>query len=373
MQSQLSPQSGMGPTLRGHLAGTADAADGGAVPGEAMMQTDRGGSSRFVAPGAMLLVALIAVHGASTACGQQPAGAGGPAPQAVDPLAPAFAAFLEGEKLSEGPGHQPAAAVAAFERAVALQPEVAVFQLRRDAATNNLRSLQDALAEADQDLARSPNEARLYCVRGTRLRLLGQYDQGVEAHRRCTSLNPDPDSYQRLGDALLEAGRYAEAVTSYEQGLAAPSRIIQSLRESEQGRLTYGRGRALLRMAERERALADFEAAMQKLLSQGLQAQAYRALTLQQLGRQAEAQETYDRYRRAWPSGDLERQARLPRIAEAGNALGQFFLREGLPEPALEAFEHVLSGHPGDVEALIGRGAALVVLGRHEEARRWRP
>jgi len=120
-------------------------------------------------------------------------------------------------------------------------------------------------------------------------------------------------------------------------------------------------------MAERERALADFEAAMQKLLSDQ-RPQAYRALTLQQLGRQAEAQEAYDRYRRAWPSGDLERQARLPRIAEAGSALGQLFLREGWPEPALEAFEYVLSGHPGDVGALTGRGAALGVLGRHEEA-----
>jgi tetratricopeptide (TPR) repeat protein len=57
----------------------------------------------------------------------------------------------------------------------------------------------------------------------------GDWDGAVDANRELLELGPDTDAYNRLGKALAELGRHAEALEAYEQALArdATNRIAE--------------------------------------------------------------------------------------------------------------------------------------------------
>ena len=48
----------------------------------------------------------------------------------------------------------------------------------------------------------------------------GDWEAAVQANRELLELGPDTDAYNRLGKALAELGRHAEALEAYEQALA---------------------------------------------------------------------------------------------------------------------------------------------------------
>ena len=57
----------------------------------------------------------------------------------------------------------------------------------------------------------------------------GDWDAAVEANRELLELGPETDAYNRLGKALAELGRHAEALEAYEHALArdATNRIAE--------------------------------------------------------------------------------------------------------------------------------------------------
>jgi tetratricopeptide (TPR) repeat protein len=57
----------------------------------------------------------------------------------------------------------------------------------------------------------------------------GQWEEAVESNRQLLELGPDTDAYNRLGKALAELGRHAEALEAYQQALArdATNRIAE--------------------------------------------------------------------------------------------------------------------------------------------------
>jgi tetratricopeptide (TPR) repeat protein len=68
----------------------------------------------------------------------------------------------------------------------------------------------------------------------------GEWEEAVEANRQLLELGPDIDAYNRLGKALAELGRTAEALEAYEQALErdATNRIAQ--RNAERLRVLVG-------------------------------------------------------------------------------------------------------------------------------------
>jgi hypothetical protein len=82
----------------------------------------------------------------------------------------------------------------------------------------------------------------------------GDWEAAVQANRELLELGPDTDAYNRLGKALAELGRHAEALEAYEQALArdATNRIAErnverlrllAEREPESAETTAGDGK----------------------------------------------------------------------------------------------------------------------------------
>jgi len=72
----------------------------------------------------------------------------------------------------------------------------------------------------------------------------GEWEEAVDANRQLLGLGPDIDAYNRLGKALAELGRHAEALEEYEHALKrdATNRIAQ--RNVERLRLLSGSEKA---------------------------------------------------------------------------------------------------------------------------------
>ena len=82
-----------------------------------------------------------------------------------------------------------------------------------------------ALGEADTTARQRRQLAEAAIAHATR----GEWEEAVVANRQLLDLGPDIDACNRLGKALAELGRHAEALTAYEQALErdATNRIAQ--------------------------------------------------------------------------------------------------------------------------------------------------
>jgi tetratricopeptide (TPR) repeat protein len=82
-----------------------------------------------------------------------------------------------------------------------------------------------ALGEADSTTRQRRQLGEQAIAHATR----GEWEEAVEANRQLLELGPDIDAYNRLGKALAELNRTAEALEAYEQALErdATNRIAQ--------------------------------------------------------------------------------------------------------------------------------------------------
>jgi tetratricopeptide (TPR) repeat protein len=83
-----------------------------------------------------------------------------------------------------------------------------------------------ALGEADTTTTRQRRQlGEAAIAHATR----GEWEAAVEANRQLLEFGPDIDAYNRLGKALAETGRHAEALDAYQQALErdATNRIAQ--------------------------------------------------------------------------------------------------------------------------------------------------
>jgi tetratricopeptide (TPR) repeat protein len=82
-----------------------------------------------------------------------------------------------------------------------------------------------AVGEADTTTRQRRQLADAAIAHATR----GEWEAAAEANRELLELGPDIDAYNRLGKALAELGRHAEALEAYEQALErdATNRIAQ--------------------------------------------------------------------------------------------------------------------------------------------------
>lgn len=138
----------------------------------------------------------------------------------------------------------PAEARRAYERA--LEEDLAMFPAR--AALGRLSLRERNTAEAAEHLAQvveiAPNDGVMHYEYGNALLLASRFDEAVAAYQRAVQLEPHyADPYLRLGIALENAGKPAEAEAAYRAYLErAPRRQATEIQRATQRLAALGQG-----------------------------------------------------------------------------------------------------------------------------------
>ena len=146
------------------------------------------------------------------------------------------------------------AALAAYDKAVALDPGNIVAHLGRGITLQTLDRFQEALAAFDQALTLPGNDAA-HLGRGIALQALGRPQDALAAYDQALTIMPRRTAaHIGRGAALQDLGRFQEALAAFDQALALdPNSTIYSIA------VHGGRGKALLHLGHFQEALAAYD------------------------------------------------------------------------------------------------------------------
>lgn len=116
---------------------------------------------------------------------------------------------------------EPEAALAAYDRAIALNPNDSWFYHFRGMTLMSLEQHESALAAFDQAVQLNPTLVAAWMNRGLTANSLGQREEALASFERVLGINPNHvDAWYYKGVALAEMGRTADAIAVFEQVLA---------------------------------------------------------------------------------------------------------------------------------------------------------
>jgi predicted O-linked N-acetylglucosamine transferase (SPINDLY family) len=261
-------------------------------------------------------------------------------------------------------------------------PQRAEAYYRRANAQNTLGRWEAALADYDRAVALRPDWAAAFCNRGSVLVRLGRWGEALESLDRALELDQaDALAHYNRGSALKELNRIEEALASVERAIALEPRFAEAF---------INRGNLLRELGRRQEALASYDRAIE-LGANYAAAFIGRGSLQQQLGRHQEALASYDRAIELEPGladGHLGRAHSLGRLRRSGEALasyakaiesradctaafigrGDLLQDMGRHEEALASYDRAIEIDPNAVAALQGRGFSLIAMKRTEEA-----
>jgi len=269
----------------------------------------------------------------------------------------AYRAILAREPENASVGHQlgllaleagmPQAAAPIFEQACLLAPNEAAFHANRGLSYLRCRRFADAVAACDRAIALNPGLFQAHLHRGMALKELQRPEEALASFTRAAELRDDAAIHNLRALMLDEIGRYPEALASFARALAL---------DGDNPLAHSNHGNALLRLFRYEDALASFERAV--ALAPDVSGLHYNlGDPLKALGRLEEALAAYDR------AIALE-----PGMANAHVNRGLVLTHLGRGEEALAAFDRAIALEPDSLAARIGRSGALLGAGRVEES-----
>jgi len=156
-----------------------------------------------------------------------------------------------------------AEAVANFDHAIALRPDLAEIHYNRANALRGLSRLDEAVVGYDRALTLRPDFAEAYVNRGVALQGLRRLDEALESCDRALALRPDLAALNNRGDILRELGRFDLALESLDRALALRPDFAEAL--NNRGNILWEFGRFDLALESYKRALAvrpDFPEAL---------------------------------------------------------------------------------------------------------------
>jgi tetratricopeptide (TPR) repeat protein len=253
--------------------------------------------------------------------------------------------------------------------------------LERAFALHQRGRLGEAEAAYQQLLRQSPKNAGVLHLLGLLTVQKGQTARGIDLIRHAIDIDPKRFfAHRDLGNVLLQSGRFAEALASYDLALALKPgvagildnrgtalRMLGRLQDAlashdraialEPGHaITHiNRGGALAGLNRFSEALESFDRAI-VLESSSALAHSNRGGALHRLERFAEALESHDRAI-----------ALAPKLAQAHITRGQTLAELGRYPEALEAFDRALALDAGSIEAQFEKATTLLIMGRFRE------
>jgi tetratricopeptide (TPR) repeat protein len=240
------------------------------------------------------------------------------------------------------------AALASYDGALALRPDLAETHCRRGDVLRGLGRAGEAAASYDRALALSPGFAQALNNRGLALMALGRRDEALASYDEALAVRPDYVlAHCNRGRALQELGRLEEALQGYGRALELDPACLEALNN---------RGVALQALGRMDEALVSLEAAL-ALRPDYAEAIVNRANLLMALGRLEEALAGFEQVLAANPG-----------LALAWTNRGNVLRDLGRFDEALASYETALSLAPASPEALSGKGLVLWKLGRPAEA-----
>jgi tetratricopeptide (TPR) repeat protein len=114
-----------------------------------------------------------------------------------------------------------AEAVAAYDKAVFINPGNADAWNNRGIALENLGQYSEAVTSYDKAVTLQPAYAEAWYNRGVSFRKMGRYADAVASYDKAVAINPSyAEAWLNRGVALDYLGRYEESVASYDKALA---------------------------------------------------------------------------------------------------------------------------------------------------------
>jgi protein O-GlcNAc transferase len=272
------------------------------------------------------------------------------------------------------------AALASFDRAVALKPDYAVGHNDRGIALAALGRHRDALASYERAIALQPDLADAHSNRGIVLAALKSYEAAVASYEEAIRLNSrHAMAYNNRGIALGALGRHEESLASYDSALALEADYINA---------HTNRSVALRELERFEEAVASCDRAI-AISPDSADAHCNRAAALRELKRFEEALENLDnavaldgrhsralnnrgivltelrRYPEALASYDRALEV-TPHSAEIRNNRGYLLGELRRYDEALAAFDQAIALEPGNADAHVNRGVLLTFIKHYE-------
>jgi tetratricopeptide (TPR) repeat protein len=239
-------------------------------------------------------------------------------------------------------------ALASYNRALALQPDHVGALYNRGVTLHELNRFDEALASYDRALALQPDHAGALCNRGNTLHELKRFREALASYNRALALRPDhAGALYNRGNTQRQLQRFDEALASYDRALA--------LQPDHAGALN-NRGITLHELKRFDEALASYNRAL-ALQSDHAEALCNRGITLHELQRFDEALASYDRAL-----------ALQPDYAEALYNRGNTLHERGDLHAALAHYRRTLSLKPDLADAYNNMGNVLEELGQLQEA-----
>jgi Tfp pilus assembly protein PilF len=133
------------------------------------------------------------------------------------------------------------AALASFDRTLALQPSYAMAHFNRGNVLQTLKRYEEAVASYDRAINFRPNFAIAHSNRGNVLQTLKRYEEAVASYDRALALQPSyAVALYNRGLALHELRRCEEAVASYERAIAVRPGFAEAHLNQSLSRLIIG-------------------------------------------------------------------------------------------------------------------------------------
>jgi len=243
---------------------------------------------------------------------------------------------------------RPDQAIPLYERAIALQPNLAMAYRNRGLALMQLGQSQAALASFEAALRFTPNDYLALNSMGVILLGLGRLSEALTRFDHALALQPnDPTTTHNRGLTLMSLTRYEEARRSFERTLQLAPASVQTW---------VWRGKCCLELGNGSDALASLQQA-KTLAPKDFSVHFQLGLALARLNRKEEAVASFD-----------AALACNTRSAEAFNNRGAVLVRLFRPVQALPDFQRAIELNPGYVDAHTNFGNALKGLGQYSAA-----